>query len=366
MPMRQWAREERCPWTWRDARACAFADLSVEPWPTYPARGGVAGFLKLRPLTEAPGMVFDLNTMSLSVEPTFPERLQYVRDDKFLDSKPWVHKALLNRAKAWNKLDEYDMARLSGHLSGNVVAMNSTFKRHYGMNLSSYVAMRGLAARMKKSQGPPIWARWLDLLGPTVSPSWDAHIDGMEPRDVQVTIETHGQGQAGDGPRILSCVWVAINAPLRHATRDWESLAAGADSYTDALEPVLVNVARWLNDYYDKGNFHKFPYKVSKSEGSGSTDLFRYELPSLRDMVPRDHVVPVVFAYRQKYIWFLWSGGIQGKLVAQYASHWLPISDANQLGDIDVLMRHRQEAMMDELEPEEPEEPEPKITSESE
>lgn len=341
----KWAKQNGCSWTWESARTCAFADLSVTPWPTPFGVYGVVQFLKLQPLTNPPGMEFNLDTMSLSVETTFPERLQSVQDFKSLNLKPYVEKALLKRAEAWSKLDKEDAARLESYISNLSLdgdpTTNNTRKRHYGMMHAHTSTLYALALKTQKPQKEPIRARWPDELGPVLSPSWHVHLNGMRPEDVQVNIDTHDS----HGRRTLSCVWVSINAPLGHAIRDWESLAAGADAYTDSFTTVLANLARWLKTYWDKEDHHKSSRKTfvaeerQKPRASG-------KLPSLSEMVPCDHVVPVVLAYRQKYIWFLWSGGIHGKLVAQYASHWLPLCEANKPGDLDTLMRYRQEALM--------------------
>lgn len=345
--MRQWAKQNRCPWTWEPARTCTFADLPVTDWDTPFGVYGVARLLKLQPLQTPPGMELDLDSMSLSVETTFPDRLQSVQDFKSLNLPPYVHKALLQRAQAWARLDRYDAARLDSHISNLLLndkpTMNNTDKRHYGMIGSNSKTLWSLTARTQKTSRRPIWAFWKDEIGPAVSPTWHVHLNGMFPRDAQVIIETHRLTKSGQGPRTLSCVWVAINAPMGHAIRDWESLAVGADPYTDAFTPVLENFARWLKKYWDKGNHRKLPYEAFSPETEPPA-----KLPSLSQMVPSGHVVPVVLAYRQKYIWFLWSGGIHGKLVAQYASHWLPLYEANKSGDIDTLMRYRQEALMRE------------------
>lgn len=310
----QRVRSER----WKSGyRTTPFVDLPVQPTTekqqVLQDRPGATRFLKLRELAPQalPGMSFDLRNCSLSVDREFPSRLMYVQDTKHHEVKPWISKALLSRAESWHPLDYEDLARVR-HPE---VRVNSTTRRHRGRIMGHASTLLDLAATQKPR---PTFRHktWTKDLGPTLPPRVVGHLDGMRPEDVSVLTETH-LSKLG-GRRLLSCIVVAVNAPLRTAALSWDALAQGQTPRPDldALQPIMRNFAQWL--------------KEDSLELSDQKPVQREQSPLPRQMITDEHVVPVVFAWRQKYIWFLWTGGIDGQLVAQYASHWLPI---NEVGD---------------------------------
>lgn len=347
-------------WNW-ETHTSTFADLSVKEGPS--RLPGIAKFLRLQELTDPPGMEFNLDTMLLSVHEQFPSRLHYVRDAKHHQVKPWVCKAMIQRAEAWQALDVYDLARIR-RLGGSL--KNNTSKRHLGSSLSHVNTLWNMAATVHKSNSSLTFSRHSAELGHELPPRVLSHMDGMVARDVQVWTEIYHRPGTPEESQTTSCIWVTINAPLRTASRNWETLARGQTPHADddALAPILRNFGRWLQRTYrhltTPGNHKSGPDKLSPSvpvqvaRDTQDKASGRRHIRMPRGAVP--DAVPVVFAWRQKYIWFLWTGGIRGKLVAQYASHWLPINEVDKGQDLDTKLKSSQEFWRPE-----PRSPEPEL-----
>lgn len=342
--------------TWKSGyRTMLFADLPVEPVHTdgklrpLRARPGLPRFLNLQALEprELPGMVFDLGKLDLSVDEKFPSRLMYVQDAKHHEVVPWISKAFLQRARAWRELDSEDLTRVEHPTK----KWNSTHRRHRGNTKAFATFLMDLAeARKENIRFGLQHATWPGDLGPTLPPRLAGFLDGMGPEDVSLRVQTY-QKNAGhsESRQILSCVLVAVNAPLRAATYSWEALAGGRspDPDLDALRPVMREFGRWLKSVY-RPQEHKSGRGLPQPRAKGKIGT---QSAFLQDMIPDAHAIPVVFAWRQKYIWFLWTGGDDGQLVAQYASHWLPIREVERdahgaNSDFDTRLRRIQSRLL--------------------
>lgn len=329
----------------RETRTSTFADLTVKKSTLLRRRSGIAKFLRLQELSHPPGMEFDLKTLSLSVHERFPQQLQYVWDVQHHLCKPWIRKAFLQRAEAWHSLDVYDLGRSNS--TGDPKTKNSTRKRHMGATRGHPTTFFSLAIASQKAQGTYSFERSPALLGPRLPPRMLCHLDGMETGDVQVYTENYCLSGK------LSCVWVAINAPMRTAARNWEALARGEAPHPDedTLAPILENLGQWLKEAHRDSRRRK---PVNPEDEDAATRVPMQDARGPEDKAPKARrtspppdavptVVPVILAWRQKYIWFLWTGGVDGKLVAQYASHWLPLDEVDKR-DMDVRIRFSQDA----------------------
>lgn len=264
-------------------------------------------------------MVFDLQSETLSLHPFFPERLHYVRDVVHHEVKPWINKAFTQRAEAWRLLDRADFLRVRDDQKD--VALNRTRARHRGNVMNQPAVLLNMALPgVDKPKYKPFSVRWPVNLGVDLPSRWLGHLDGMKEDDAAVFVEFHGKKP------ILTSILFTINSSYSQAQATWSALAQGRIGRTNynrrsdinAFTPLLMSFCRWLKQTYQDQKAGPKLYKNYSSPESGP-------LPVLRDSMPEAQVVPVIFAFRQKYIWFLWKGGIQGKLEAQYASHWLPV-----------------------------------------
>lgn len=309
----------RDAWKWTDHTSC-FADLQVKASSPLGKRPGLTQFLNLRPLEKTPGMVFDLQSEALSTDERFPERLHYVRDAVHHEVKPWIEKHFKRNAEAWRRLDKEDFMRVRHEPAGK--AMNRTHTKHRGQMLSHTASMLSMATPRlaTKLRLHAFTTRWPDNLGVELPSRWLAHLDGMALNDATVFTEFHGETPT------LSSILFAINSSFAQAQGTWAALAQGERgvdmhariSDVDAFTPLLINFGRWLKRAYNN-------QKASLDVCTNLSGPRNCPIPLLRDSIPEGHAIPVLFAFRQKYIWFLWEGGIEGHLEAQYASHWLPV-----------------------------------------
>lgn len=329
-----------------DLEGSIFADLSLKPNSPLIKRRGITAFLNLRELSKPPGMVFKLEDSSLSVEKGFASRLHYVKDPKHHQLKRWIAKALIQRAEAWLELDLMDFRRLRKLPSLG----NCTHLRHRGNARSHAKTIHGLAARSQRAQKYLLCTRWPDNIGPSLSGQPFGHLDGMYPEDVQVLTET--QKHPPNGPELLTCIWVVVNAPYRLARLAFGRGPLHPD--LDTFGPVMSNFHRWLSSRWCSENIpngtmtrqkqpRQYPYDATP-QPNNAVEL--QSPPRFQDMVPEGRIVPVIFAWRHKYIWFTWEGGIKGKLVAQYASHWLPIHESKKVGDLDSRISAIQKSIL--------------------
>lgn len=320
----------------RKLEGCTFADLPLKPDSPLAKRCGITRYLKLRELMDPPGMVLHLNDSSLSMEEGFANRLRYVKDFDHHKVKPWIEKAMTQRAEAWLKLDLTDLKRVTG----KVFFGNRTIRPHRGQAWSAATRVMDTAASLQKKRNSILLTRWRDQLGPSLAPQLAGHLDGMRPEDVHVVTETRKSSSTGQ--ELLFCIWVGVNAPYRLASLSFEQRPLHPD--VDTFAPVMTNFSRWLRSTWNS--------REALRPGRDPLNTGQRHDPSLRfrDLVPEGHTVPVVVAWRQKYIWFTWEGGIQGKLVAQYASHWLPHRDVDRVGDPDTKIKSIQMRLLRELE----------------
>lgn len=340
------AKRKRRKWTWGHLTT-TLAELSVKK-PSLPSRPGIAKLLGLRELTDPPGMEFDLKSLSLSVHEEFPSRLRDVCDSPQHQVKPWLTKALIQRAKAWELLDLYDLRRVSRPQR----IMNKTNKRHFGATMGHPTTLSSLCAAAQKSQNNIVLKTWPHELGPVLPPWKLGHLDGMLRGDVRVYTETYRRFPQPPDPHpslSYTTIWVAINAPLRTALRNWESLASGSAPHPDedTLAPILQNFGQWLKGPYracqpwrdvtskPDNSSPGMPPAQGGSHDTQDDDLATKPHRATAPLRNDSDAVPVVFAWHQKYIWFLWTGGFDGKLIAQYASHWLPLEEGNRAVDLD-------------------------------
>lgn len=280
-------------------------------------------------------MEFDLATGLLSVQEDFSERLHYVRNAEHHRVRPWVQKAFLQRAQAWQRLDDYDRQRVRQPRR----IMNSTLKRHHGNMLGFPPTMLNMVARLQRATPLLNFHRQPDELGPELPSDLFGHMDGMPRNGVQVFVETFQRTpEPVQNPR-PTCIWVAIKSPLRIAARNWESLARGEQPPpgVNTLAPILENLGPWL-----RRNYHVWRRLEVPENGSHVVKDTSRE-PGKQSSSNIEPMPPVILAWRQKYIWFVWKGGAGGKLIAQYASHWLPIHEVDNSRDLDLEIRSEQD-----------------------
>ncbi|ROW06978.1 hypothetical protein VMCG_04041 [Cytospora schulzeri] len=295
-------------------------------------RPGLSQFLEFRELKKPAGLTFDLSTLSLSVSPSFSQDLHYHKPTHH-KARPWVEKAVMQRAVKWKGLDIVDKTRISSPDK----TMNRTARRHRGNVFAQPGLLYSAACSIQKHYHQPSFVRWARNVAPTLPERLYGHLDGIVPEDVDIYVEDHRSYLPDHPERIASCIWVAINAPWGVSMRACEALASGEQPHPDwdILTPVLKNFHTWLHLTYHKQKPNAREYRKTCSRNP------RRYLPLLRDMMPPGHDIPVVFAFRQKYMLFVLKGGIDGKLVAQYASHWLPIKGGSK-ADMDVEINQLQ------------------------
>lgn len=305
-------------------------------------RPGLSQFLEFRELKKPPGLTFDIPTMSLSVSPDFMRNLHFHKATHH-KARPWIEKACLQRAVNWTVLDETDMNRLVKSYK----TMNRTSKRHRGNVFAQPSLLHNAASSLQKHRHEPSFVRWSRNVAPILPERLYGHLDGIVPEDVEIYIEDHKSYVKGHPDRIASCIWVSINAYWSVSMRACEALAIGNQPHPDwdIMTPVLVNFSTWFKETYHNQSENAKEYRKNNSHNP------RRFLPLLRDMIPPGHDIPVVFAFRQKYLLFILKGGIEGELVAQYASHWLPIKEASKL-DVDKEINELQLARLRDGEPE--------------
>lgn len=294
---------------WNAKPNISFNEVEFQPKTSQPALLGITRFLQLQPVPNPPGIEFDLKSLRLSVAKGASDRLQYLWDPSKHKARPYLAEPLIKRAKGWAELNVEDLKRVR-----TLKMRNSTLKRHRGC-LSSHIrtlfdfSRKPLKPRDTTYNG--LHGCVAKNLGPTLPPTIYGHLDGVFPEDVELLMECHKHKSEDEDSRFLTCLWISVNAPYGVCQRTWESLSYGyqPDPELDVVTPVLQNVARYL-----------------KKQSRNRRENLRLE--QLIDATPENKSIPVVLALRQKYIWFLWTGGIDGKLVAQYASHWLPCQDS--------------------------------------
>lgn len=290
------------------------------------SRPGIIRSLELRELKEPPGLIFDPLTNSLSVSPSFRRHLYY-REPTHHKAKPWIGKAMLQRATAWLELDFLDRNRVIRPEKTS----NRTTKRHLGMVAAYPMLISGTTNRVQKYRYDPAFVWWARALAPTLPERMFGHIDGIVSDDAFVYMEHHSSFVKDHTGRLLGCVWVAVNASFSVAMRTCDDLAIGKtpNPEWDILTPVLTNFCAWF-----RAEYHGQKEVPKKSEMTSVTNR-RHDLPKLRDMIPPGHDIPVLLAFRHQYLLFIWKGGIDGKLVAQYQGHWLPLHEVGPKPDFD-------------------------------
>lgn len=288
-------------------------------------RPGLTHFLEFRELKEPPGLEFDPSTMSLTVSPSFPRKLHF-HPPTHHKTRPWIEKAFLQRAAKWTALDTVDKARVEQ----STRTMNRTSRRHRGNTFSHVSLLQNAGSRVQKYIYEPAFVRWARNMAPSLPERLHAHLDGIVPEDVEIYIEDHESYVEGHTGRVASCIWVAINASYSISMRACNELAIGNQPHPDwdILTPILQNLYQWLQDTYTNQSPEEKEYRKADSQNP------RRFLPLLRDMIPLGHDIPVVLAFRQKYLLFILKGGIDGKLIAQYTSHWLPVKEGSNF-DVD-------------------------------
>ncbi|ROW17148.1 hypothetical protein VPNG_01335 [Cytospora leucostoma] len=298
-------------------------------------RPGLIRSLELRELKEPPGLTFDPLTNSLSVSPSFRRHLYY-HEPTHHNAKPWVKKLMLQRTTAWLELDFLDRQRVL-HLEK---FSNRTTRRHRGMAFAYPILISGITNRVqkKKNQYDPAFVRWARYLAPTLPERMFGHIDGIVPDDASVYMEHHSSFVKDHPGRLLGCVWVAVNASFSVAMRTCDDLATGKtpNPEWDILTPVLTNFCAWF-----RAECHGQKEGLEQFETVETTP--RYDLPKIRDMIPPGHDIPILLAFRHQYLLFIWKGGIDGKLVAQYQGHWLPLHEVGPTPDYDSLTNKLQQ-----------------------
>lgn len=293
-------------------------------------RPGLTRFLQLRELKNPPGMTFDPSTNSLSVSPTYLKKL-YFHYPTHHKIRPWVEKAYMQRAQSWLELDLDDLSRVK--LTS--INKNRSAKRHRGNVLAHPVFTSGAANRVQKYNWDPAFVRMGKSLAPTLPERLYGHLDGIVPEDGTVFVEDH-EGYIREVPgRVVSSVWVAVNASHGVTMRTCTDMVAGnpPNPEWDVLTPILSNFCKWFKDtYYNQRNMQE-----EGEEGEeNSPENPQRTSPLPRAMIPPEHDIPVVLAFRQKYLLFIWKGGIDGKLVAQYEGYWLPMNEVKKGDDNEV------------------------------
>ncbi|PSR97362.1 hypothetical protein BD289DRAFT_108361 [Coniella lustricola] len=339
------ARTNAAALSWnRRQGAMTFEDLRDRAKAAPSRLSSLATFLSLHELAQehTPGMELNLADLTLSVSKTFPHRLVYAHDPDHHAGKPWIADALLRRAESWNEKDMYDFLRLL-HPGGT--KQNSMNKQHRGQCLSNYKVLFDVANRSLKRKDNArsiIEELRIDHLGVTPPPSITALQDGMYPEDVVAAVEHVRDPRRGPDRRITA-FWVSINAPFRLAMRSCLALSRGYTpaQESDILTPTLLNFGKWLRQWHTGS-------KDQSLEGRSATKSVRFPgtgvnmCPDVDTLGP----IPIIFAFRQKYIWFTWHGGFHGKLVAQYASHWLPVHSAGLGRDWDTASEMQQRVLL--------------------
>lgn len=293
-------------------------------------RPGLTRFMEFREMKEPPGMVFDIPTLSLSVAPSFPQNLHF-HPPSHHKAKPWIQKACLTRAQAWSKIYTVDISRVKHPKA----TKNRTARRHRGTTFAHHILIQNLASAVQKHSYDPSYGQWAKEMGPSLPERLHAHLDGIAPKDVSFFIEDHFSYIKSHPGRIMSSIWVAINASYCVSMRACNDLASGNQPNPDwdVLTPVLEKFADWLQDTYanqhPRGQMLKANnHRVNKAKESEETS--QLYLPLIRDMMPPGHDIPVVFAFRHRYLLFILKGGVAGKLVAQYEGHWLPLAKVSK------------------------------------
>lgn len=300
-------------------------------------RPGLTRFFELRELKKPPGLTFDPSTMSLSVSPSFPRDL-YFHEPMHHKTRPWIEKPMVQRARAWAELDQYDKRRVEQPSK----EMNRTTKRRRGCTLSYATFVFGVCSRVQKNAREPVFTRWCKNVAPELPERLYGHIDGILPKDAEIYIEEHESYIKGHSGRVISCVWVAINASLSVAMRACNDLAIGKTPHPDwdILTPLLQRLCTLFQTNYDNTGGNQSGDK-RKSVGEP-----RRGLPPLRDIAPPGHDIPVVLAFRQAYLLLIWKGGIEGKLVAQYQGHCVPMHQVGPKPDLDQVINELQLASL--------------------
>ncbi|ROW00567.1 hypothetical protein VSDG_03373 [Cytospora chrysosperma] len=283
-------------------------------------RPGIAQFLELRELKKPPGLTFDVSTLSLSMSPDFMRNLHFHKPTHH-KTRPWIERAFMQRAVKWAALERVDTDRVKNLQD----IKNRTSHQHRGNVFAHPWLIHGAASRVQKHRHEPSFVRWLKNGAPTLPARLYGHLDGIVPEDAEIYVEDHRSYVKGYPDRIASCIWVGINAYWSVSMRACEALAIGNQPHPDwdVLTPVLENFCSWLKETYynQKEGAHQYRQNIKHHS--------RQYWPLLRDMMPPGYDIPVVFAFRQKYLLFILKGGIDGELVAQYASHWLPVAEAS-------------------------------------
>lgn len=262
-------------------------------------------FLGLREMKNPPGMEYDPVTKSFS----FSKRLytESIYDHQLTIpgfTVPYLVKSLTTRGDAWALLKSYDQRRL--RLAGKI--FNSTNKRHRGQCLSTVKNTFDLIQRAERPKRTRALL-WHNNIGPSMEKTGPL-LDDFLPEDVAVTMET-----VGTTPR-LSLVFVSINVSFKLAQDAWIALSSRREPKPglDVFTPVVTRFCEWFT--------HTIAYqKTGSKEPKGNNEA---TLPMLRDIIDNGSGdFPVVFAFRDQYIWFMWKGGLEGKLIAQYTGSWI-------------------------------------------
>lgn len=285
-------------------------------------RPGLCRFMDLRELKQPPGLEFDVPTMSLSLSPSFLQNLHF-HPPTHHKTRPWIEKALLQRTSSWTKLELVDKKRVEHHDT----TINRTSKRHRGNTYSHLLLLQNASSSTQKHTHQPGIARWARGVAPFIPERLYGHLDGTVPEDMEIYVEDHRSYVKDHDERIVSCIWVAINASYSVSMRAFSELANDnkPNPDWDVLTPALRNFSKWLLDTCKNQRPNHLQYRATNRYNP------RLYIPLLKDMIPPGHDVPVVFAFRQKYLLFILKGGINGKLVAQYESFWLPVRDASDV-----------------------------------
>lgn len=270
---------------------------SLRPLGSLTKNPGLAKLLALEAVSsrDAPGLAFDLAARKLDVHPDFDVSKAFVVDPAWLRYRE-IRRSLREGKEGWtHKAGKGHAARYCQELRNDLLDFAS----------------------------PKQWANVHSGLGPSLpkgafsTKGLEPHLqsDAVRPKDAVLTAEFRGDPVPRLDVPSLSLLWLDFNIEYSYLARSYRLKAQTPSPNKDVLFQVLNNLTDALKIFH---------HTTMPKRNVSVLPVQKVRVFQVKHTLLSGDPVPLIFAVRGLFLYFVLEGGLQGKFVFQYAGNLLP------------------------------------------